>query len=335
MRAPTVSFSLFVLAVILGILSVISLCFGPTPLSELYENAWQFMQGVSTEWNPLIHERLPRLIVLICTGASLAVGGAVMQSLFQNPLATPSILGITFGGSFCVLFVFLTGWHLRYPYGISIAAFVGCLATLSLVYSLSRRHVFHSMTGLVLCGIAITTVLMAVQNTLLYIWRDHWQFVQTVTEWGAGSTLDRSWQHVHMQLPLTLVGIGGCWAYARELNILTLGEEEALNLGVEVATVRWRLLLCVALLTAGTLAAVGIIAYFGLLLPHILRRIYGPNCEHLIPLSILSGATVFLGLDLSLRLSHIHSLSIGNISAVLGGIFFLVLLIKEPCRQPC
>lgn len=332
MKPPPIT-SFWAFAFLLLSLSAATLCLGDTPLSQAWSETVSRLTGASSRWTPLLDERLPRLIVLVCTGASLAVAGGVMQSLFSNPLATPSILGITFGGSFAVLFVFMAGWHLYHPYAVSLAAFAGCMATLYLVYSLARRQVFASNTALVLNGIAVTTVIVAVQNVLLYVWRDQWQFIQTVTEWGAGSTADRSWQHVHMQLPLTLVGISGCWYYAREINLLALGEEEALNLGVDVRTVRWRLLLCVALLTAGALAAVGIIAYFGLLLPHILRKVYGPNSQRLIPLSIVGGSVVFLALDLGLRVTGTHMLSIGNVSAILGGVFFLLLISRETQRQ--
>ena len=320
--------SLWLLTSVLIGVSAAVLLWGDTPFLTLWQGALSRLRGESFAWNALLDERLPRLIVLICTGASLAVSGGVMQTLFRNPLATPSILGITFGGSFCVVFIFLAEWHLRHPYAVSLAAFLGCIVTLSLVYNLSRRYTSH-LSSLLLNGIAVTTVILAIQGALLYLWRDHWQFIQTVTEWAAGSTADRSWQHVHMQLPLTLVGIGGCWYYSREINILALGEEEALNLGVDVGTVRWRLFLAVALLTAGALAAVGVIAYFGMLLPHIVRKLHGPNAERLIPLCVLGGSAAFVGLELALRMSGAHVLSIGNVSAILGGIFFLVLLSRE------
>ena len=132
--------------------------------------------------------------------------------------------------------------------------------------------------------------------------------VQTLTEWEAGTTADRGWYHVHMQLPLTLVGLWGCCCYRREIDILALGDEEAHNLGVDVATVRWRLFLCVALLTGGALAAIGIIAFFGLVLPHLLRRLVGPSNRLLIPLSIIGGAFTLTALDLLLRLLSIHTL---------------------------
>ena len=160
----------------------------------------------------------------------------------------------------------------------------------------------------------------------MYALRDRWQLVQTLTEWEAGSTTDRSWKHVHMQLPLTLVGLYGCWFYRKEIDILALGEEDAMNLGVEVPKVRWRLFLCIALLTGGALAAVGIIAFFGLVLPHVIRRIIGPNNAQLIPFTLFAGSLTLTLMDLFLRVSEFHALSIGNISSIIGGVFFLILL---------
>jgi iron complex transport system permease protein len=117
------------------------------------------------------------------------------------------------------------------------------------------------------------------------------------------------------------------------MNVLSLGEEEALNLGVDVPRVRWRLFLCVALLTGGALAAVGMIAFFGLILPHIMRALNGPNHRQLIPLCALGGAAALAALDLFLRVFTLYSFSIGNLSAIIGGCFFLLLLFRTPWRM--
>jgi len=219
-------------------------------------------------------------------------------------------------------------WQTKYPYSIPLAAILGCLITLLVVYSLSKRNGTVQISTLILTGIAVSTLLLAIQGAITYALRDHWQLIQTLTEWEAGSTSDRSWKHVHMQMPITIVGLFGCWTYSREINILALGEEEAKNLGVEVEKVRWRLFLCVALLTGGALAAVGLIAFFGLVLPHVIRKLFGPDSKNLIQLNMLVGSTTLVLLDLFLRVFEIHSFSIGNISTILGGVFFLALLIN-------
>lgn len=315
------------LVCLLAVCSALTLIAGDTPWNIVLNNALERVSGISAHtWNPLLDERIPRLIVILCTGASLAVAGAVMQSLFHNPLASPNILGISCGGGLLVVLVFILEWQHRFPFAISIAAFSGSLLTLLFVYSLSKSEGEVQLNTLILTGIAISSLLLAIQAAIMYALRDRWMLVQTLAEWEAGSTTDRNWEHVHMQLPLTLIGLFGCWNYRNEIDLLALGEDEAKILGVDVDKVRWRLFLCVALLTGGAIASVGMIAFFGLVLPHLVRYLQGPINHRLIPLCILVGSTAFAAMDLLLRFLEIHALSIGTISAILGGIFFLILI---------
>lgn len=321
------SFFLYSLLYLLLASSIaMTLVWGDTLFTKVWEGALDRLKGLPYQWNPLLDERMPRLIVLLCTGASLAVAGTVTQALFQNPLASPSVLGIPSGGSLLVVIVFILELHYDFPYAIPISAFIGCLGTLLLVYALSRRKGHVEMTNMVLTGIAVSTLVITVQSSIVYAFRDRWHIIQTLTEWEAGSTFDRGWSHVHMQLPLTIFGLLGCWFYSKEINIMAFGEEEAKNLGVEVGKVRWRLFLCVSLLTSGAVAAVGNIAFFGLILPHLIRRFAGPDNCRLIPLAILAGSAVLTAIDACLRFFALHAFSIGNISAIIGGLFFLCLL---------
>ncbi len=319
-------FSLFLLVFIVS--AGVTLVEGEIPWNAVWESFSLRLQGKTNEWNPLLDERLPRLIVLASTGAALACSGAVMQALFHNPLASPSVLGVSSGGCLAVVLIFIFNLRYTHPYALPLAAFIGSLFTLCLVYSLSYRQKGTHLSNLILTGIAVSTLLAAIQGVLLYSMRDHWQLIQTITEWEAGSTIDRTWQHVHMQLPLTITGLCGCMAYRQELNLLSLGEEDAANLGVEIKRIRWRLFLSVSLLTAGALAAVGIVPFFGLVLPHLLRRLQGPNHLFLIPLCIVAGAAFLSGLDVVLRVGKWHDVSIGNLSALIGGAFFLFLLYR-------
>jgi iron complex transport system permease protein len=312
-----------------------SIFLGETAWSDVWQGFSQRISGQSTTWNPLLDERLPRLIVILCTGASLATAGAVMQSLFHNPLAAPSILGITSGGSLFVLTIFILNLQNQFPTLIPISAVSGCLLTLIAVYTLARRNGALALNSLILTGIAISSVLIAIQGAIVYAFRDQWQLIQTLTEWEAGSSSDRNWQHVNMQLPLTIVGLLGCCYYRQEINILALGDDEAKNLGVEVDTVRWRLFLCVAMLTGGALAAMGLIAFFGLILPHVIRRLQGPDNRQLIPLCIIAGSGVLALFDITLRFFAINAFSIGNISAIIGGVFFLTLLFGNKKGDTC
>lgn len=323
----TKPYPFFFLLLALG--SIITCTYGAISWDSLWEGAIARIKGESNLWNPLLDERVPRLLVILCTGASLAASGAIMQALFQNPLAAPSILGITSGGSLLAIPVFILGWHVAYPFAIPIAAFCGCLLTLLLVYCLALRQGAIQMQSLILTGIAISSLLLSIQGAILYSLRDHWQLIQIITEWEAGSTLDKSWKEVHMQLPLTLIGLCGALKYRHELNLLSLGDEEAFHLGVDVAKVRWRLILCVALMTGGVIAAVGMIMFYGLILPHILRKIFGADNARLIPLCIAYGSTLLLSLDLFLRIFEIKAFALGNITAVFGGITMVILLLKN------
>lgn len=318
-------FNLLFLLLLL-IASLLTILLGDISLQEI----WAQRQN---SWNPILDERLPRLIVLICTGASLAVAGAVLQSLFQNPLASPSILGVSSGGSLAVVIIFILQLHLIHPLILPFSAVMGSLLVLGLVYVITLLQGGAPLNNLILTGVALSTLLIACQSFLLYAFRDHWQLIQTVTEWESSSTIDRTWRHVHMQLPLTIVGLTGCLAYRRELNVLTLGEEEAKNLGVDVEKIRWRLFLCIALLVGGSLAALGMIAFFGLILPHIARRLQGTNHCNLIPFCILAGASILTSLDLILRFFNLTDLSLGNLSAIGGGIFFIFLLLQSQRRD--
>lgn len=323
----------YLLAILFLICCGLTLLIGETPWNEIWQGLIDRYNGNATRWNPLLDERIPRLIVILSTGAAMAVAGAVMQSLFHNPLASPSILGTSCGGTLAIVIVITLGWQISFPYAIPIAGCGGCLAALLLVYSLSRYRRGIHLNQLILTGIAVSTLLLAIQEALIYSLRDQWQLIQTLTEWEAGSTYDRSWKHVHMQLPLTIIGLAGCWIYRREIDILALGDEEAKNLGVEVETVRWRLFLCVALLTGGAISAVGVVSFFGLVLPHMIRKITGPKCEEMFPICVVGGGITLLILDLLLRFFEIRAFSIGNIAAILGGLFFLVILMETKKKE--
>lgn len=301
---------------------------GEVPWESVRKGVLLRMQGLSVSWNPLLDERFPRLIVLFCTGASLAVSGAVVQSLFYNPLAAPSILGISSGGCLAVILLFVFDIGATRHYSVPLAAFCGSFAVLCLVYALSRSTEERSMKNLILTGIAVSTLLTAVQGLILYAIRDNWQLIRMISEWEAGSFTDRHFAHVHMQLPLTIVGLAGCLVYRKELNLLALGDEEALALGVDVGRVRWHLFFCVALLTGGALAAAGPIAFFGLIVPHVVRRLVGCNHLFLIPLCIVGGAVILAAVEILLKALHWEDVSIGGFSAVIGGAFFLYLLFK-------
>lgn len=317
------------LGILIAIFSAILLATGQIDWDTVWKGALERIQGTTHAWNALLDERIPRLIVLLCSGASLAASGAIMQSLLQNPLAAPTILGLTAGSSLMVVLVFISGFHLVYSWSVPLAAILGSLAILSILACMNRAHDKRPFSELILLGIALATLLLAIQQTVLYAFRDNWQLIQVVTEWEAGSSFDRSWEHVHMQLPVTIIGLAVCFYYRNEMNILALGDEEARTLGVDVRTVRWRLILSVSLLSGGATAALGSVPFFGLILPHLLRRLFSSNHRILIPLCVFGGAATLIAFDILLRQTQLHFLTIGNLSAIFGGVFFLYLLRRK------
>lgn len=311
---------------------------GDLPFDIVWNGAAERLSGVSTSWNALLDERLPRLLILLICGAALATAGCVMQSLFQSPLASPSVLGVSAGGSLCVIAVITFQWHIYFPVLWPLAAVIGCMATLMIVYGLAKDRGQLQIPLLILSGVALSTLLLTFQSVLMYVLRDHWQLVMTIREWEVGSTLNRSWKQFHLLAPLALIGLYGCWYYRHELDLMSLGDEEAENLGVSIAETRWRLFLCTALLTGGVIASIGIIAFFGLVLPNLLRMVATSRCSVLIPLCMIVGSISLAGLDLCLRLLDIQWLTLGNVSALFGGLFFFVLLFKQRYRfstSPC
>jgi iron complex transport system permease protein len=302
---------------------------GETPPAEVLEGIWRRITGSSSAWNPLLEERLPRLLVLSMTGASLAIAGVIMQSVFANPLASPTILGISGGGSLAVIAVLYAGWHLISPLVLPSAAFAGCLFALAGIYFLSRWHGPISTPFLLLLGVAFSTLIFALQSAIVFALRTHWELSQMISDWLAGSTFFLSWQHVHLQFPLAFLGITGTYMFKGELDLLSLGDEEALHLGVEVDRVRWRLFGIVALLVAGSLATIGEIPFLGLVIPHIGRRLTGASHARLITTSALLGMACMLLLDLLIRQFPGFPLSISHLAGILGGIFFFTLLIKR------
>ncbi|GAB4232879.1 MAG: iron ABC transporter permease [Chlamydiales bacterium] len=328
-----VSFLIFFTAYVVVLSGLVVV--GDAPWEYVWGGVIQRLSGLSTKWNPLLDERLPRIVVLLLSGASLATAGASMQALFQNPLASPNILGLSSGGSLATVIVLAFGWHFHFPLLLPLAATCGSLATILLVYGFARSRGIFSNLHVILTGIAFSSVLVAIQQSLLYILRDHWELIQTVTEWEAGTSFDRSWHHVNMQLPLTFLGLIGCYHYRREMNVIALGEEEASLLGVNLPQVRWRLILCISLLTGSALAGIGPIAFFGLLLPHIVRKFIGFDHRRVILYCIFAGSLVMAGMDLLIRLCSITLFTMGNISSLIGGLFFLTLLLKkeDPCSK--
>nr|WP_308116551.1 iron ABC transporter permease [Leifsonia poae] len=269
--------------------------------------------------------RFPRLVLGVIVGAALGVAGALMQGVFANPLAEPAVVGVSAGCAVgaCAVIVFdLQGLG---PASIPVAAFVMGVLTTILVYTLSRARGRTQVLMLVLTGIAVNAVANAIIAFLVFsadtASREQMMF------WQLGSLNGATWNAVAVTLPLLVVGLGCAWALARRLDALALGERSARHLGVNVERVRLWAILLVALLTAAAVSFAGIIAFVGLIIPHLLRLLIGPAHSALIPASALGGALLISGADVVARTAvPFADLPIGMFTALVGGPVFFVLL---------
>ncbi|MCQ3978192.1 MAG: iron ABC transporter permease [Anaerolineae bacterium] len=283
----------------------------------------------------LLAIRLPRVVLGLLIGAALAVSGAAVQGLFRNPLADPTLIGIASGAALAAvavivlgatLFEGLTAWLGLYT--LPIAAFVGGLVTTLLVYRLASVAGRTVVTTLLLAGIAINALTGAATGLLTFVATD--EQLRSITFWGLGSLGGATWQSVATVTPFIILPLIGIPYLARPLNALLLGEAEAGHLGVNVERVKQMIVLLVALAVGAAVSVAGIIGFVGLVTPHLLRLMAGPDHRTLLPGSALLGASLLLGADLIARtIVAPAELPLGIVTAILGAPFFLWLLLKD------
>ncbi|MDK0519159.1 iron chelate uptake ABC transporter family permease subunit [Streptomyces sp. ML-6] len=284
--------------------------------------------GESVLWNV----RLPRVVLALLVGASLGCAGALMQGVFGNPLAEPGVIGISSGaavgavGSIALGLTFLGNWT------ITVCAFVAGLATVLLVYALSRSGGRTEVVTLILTGIAVNAFAGALIGLFVFF-ADNAQ-VSQITFWQLGSLAQATWPKVLAVLPCAVLGLLVAPFHARKLDLLALGERPARHLGVDVERLRIVLVLVVALLTAAAVAVAGIISFVGLLVPHLLRMANGPGHRFLLPGSALGGALVLVVGDLAARtVAAPAELPLGVLTAFFGSPFFFWLLRRTRRKQ--
>ena len=281
-------------------------------------------------WNIWCNIRLPRIILAIIVGMALASAGAVMQGLFRNPLADPGLLGISSGASLMV------GMTILFPavfppimmlYGKMVAAFAGSLFICALIYLYSLNEQCN-LAKMILLGVAINAIIGAVMGGLSYI-SDESQLRQ-ISLWSMGHLGKGSWDLVIMSLSLIFPALLCLIKLAHQLNILQLGDEDAHYLGINVErTKRYLLLLC-AVLIGTSVAVSGIIAFVGLVVPHMIRLQIGANHKWLIPGSALGGACLLLLADtLARTLVAPTEIPVGLLTSLIGGPYFLWLILRH------
>ncbi len=336
---------LLILALILLVTLVLAVAIGRVaiPVEEVISVIWRHLSGFLTGrplgeatahgiiiWNL----RLPRAILAACVGACLALAGCMMQGLLRNPMADPYVIGVSAGASVGGAAAFLLAEALSFRWGIVLTpllAFVGAIGAVIMVYLVAQDRGRIPIMNLLLSGIALNTVLSSILSLLIYSASKE---LQSLLFWLMGSFTGRGWGHVAVLIPYLLLGLAMAIFLARDLNALSLGEDAASTLGVNVETSKRLLLLASTLLTAGAVAVSGIIGFVGLLVPHITRLLFGPDHRLLLPASALMGGIFLVGADLLTRILVANAeLPVGIITSICGGPFFLYLL-RRNSRRP-
>jgi iron complex transport system permease protein len=264
--------------------------------------------------------RLPRILLGAIVGFALSTAGAIMQGFFRNPMADPSIIGVSSGAA--VGAVATIAFPLVFPFGLQAAAFVGALLAAFGVYVIATENGRTPVATLLLAGIAIQTFLGAV---ISYMLLQSGESLEEAILWLMGHLQYSSWGRIEETLPVTLLFFGILLAYARDLNVLLLGEEDAHALGIDVERTKRLLLAGSSVITAAAVAVAGVIGFVGLIVPHMMRLIVGPDHRILIPTSALAGAT-FLVLADTVARSGPAEVPVGIVTAAVGAPFFLFLL---------
>lgn len=332
---------LLALALLLLLGFWLALALGPVTLSvELTGRALLRLLGAPLAGDDLLQAelilgqiRLPRALLGLLVGAVLAVTGVAMQGLFRNPLADPALIGVSSGAALGAA-VAIVGTALvggvapaLEPYLLSVCAFVGGLAVSALVYRLGRREGRPNVATMLLAGVALTTLAGSIIGLFTYLADDI--ALRNLAFWNLGSLNGASYARLWPLLLVTLLVLVWLPRRARALNALLLGESEARHLGVRVDRLKAELVFCSALGVGAAVAAAGMIGFVGLVVPHLMRLLLGPDHRLLIPAAALAGAGLLLFADLAARLLLAPSeLPIGIVTALIGAPFFLYLLTR-------
>lgn len=270
--------------------------------------------------------RLPRVIMAGFAGAALAISGATYQGLFRNPLADPYLIGVAQGAALGAVIGLLLpfGWQSTGLGIVPLLAFTGAIANVLIVYGFARVGKTLPVTTLILAGVALGALWGSVVSYLTITSGDK---IHSILFWLMGSFSLSTWSEVLVVLPYLIVGVVVILLYSRSLNIMQLDEEQAKQLGINVERVKIILLVAATLITAAAICFVGAIGFVGIIIPHMVRLIWGPDHRFLLPLSVLSGSIFMVLADLLARTALApREIPVGVITAICGVPFFLYLL---------
>ena len=273
--------------------------------------------------------RMPRILASVLVGGMLGVSGSIFQAILLNPLADSYTLGISTGAAFgasLVIVLQIFGWALPAGISVPVFAFLGGVGTLAVVLFLAAGDRRLSSTSLILAGVIVAAILSAAIGFLKFLADEQ---VGLIIFWLMGSLAGSSWQNIALLIPAALAGILVAVVYSRDLNIMATGDRAATTLGVNTVRLRMLLLTVSTLMTSLAVSVSGIIGFVGLIVPHMLRHIVGPDNRRLIPLSFFAGGLLLLLADTLTRAVLPVEVPIGVLTALLGGPFFCLLFKKR------
>lgn len=320
---------MIILVLILGLLFVLCLLAGAASYS--LGQIIDVFKGNGT-WGAtyVVREiRIPREICAIVVGAGLATAGVAMQAMFRNPMASPSVLGLSSGASFgaCLALAFGVGSFFG-GYPVPFMAFTFCFITMFLVYGLATTRYGTPTILLLLSGIAVGALFSGLTSLIQYTVDS--DVLQGIVFWTMGGFSRCFWNQVYVGCPIILLGILMIASCYRELNLISLGEAQAEALGVNVRRTRFMLLVGTSFAVGGAVAISGVIGFVGLIIPHVCRALCGPNHSRLVPMSILVGALFLLIMDtIAKTIVAPMELPVGILTSLLGAPFFIYIMRKK------
>ncbi|MCL5075768.1 MAG: iron chelate uptake ABC transporter family permease subunit [Chloroflexi bacterium] len=310
-------------AVAIPVSAIVQILLAKSPLNELVNIVPSWPASYETV---ILQIRLPRVLLAGLVGASLAVSGATYQALFRNPLADPYLIGVASGASLGAVLALVLPLPLPlYSMGVvQIAAFLAALLTIAMVYALAKVGRSTPVTTLLLAGVALGALASAGTSLLMYLNGDK---LHSTYAWLLGGLALSSWPQVFTIFPYSALGLAVMILYARPLNVMQLNEEQAALLGINVERLKLILVAAATLATAAAVSVSGLIGFIGLIVPHAVRLIWGPDYRFLLPMSVIAGAAFLIGTDSLARIALAPSeIPVGAITAFCGAPFFLYLL---------
>ena len=328
---------LLLAALALSLLVAVTIGSTDIPISDVYhvifyklfgagDPAW----GEGNLFRAVWYLRLPRLILAAGIGVSLSTCGVVMQAIVKNPLADPYILGISSGASLGATLAVLMGVGAVFGgNSIGIMAFLGAFGVSLLVVGLANVGSRANSVKLLLAGMAVSSVCSAFSNFIVYIAHDR-EGMQTVTYWMMGSLAGATWERDAAVLLVAILGAGFFWTQYRNLNLMLLGDENAITLGTDLHRWRQLYLLVSAAMVGFAVYSAGMIGFVGLVVPHVVRMIFGTDHKKLIPLCALAGAVFLVWADVACRvLIKGTELPIGILTSMIGAPCFIYLMARK------